>query len=359
MNQESANPQAKATQYTSIGGQAVIEGVMMRSPHFLSVAIRTSSDTILVKDERIRSLGDTFPILKKPFIRGIVSLIESMVTGIKILSFSAEVAAQNEKQQIETTNAEKKTSELSKLAISLSLITAFAAGMGLFVVAPHLITVGLGQLGLIANTTQSPVFHLVDGLIKVSFLLIYIYSISMMKDIFRVFQFHGAEHKSIANFESGSELTAKNASSFSKLHPRCGTSFLLFLLVISILVFSFLFPVIGASHLSANPILNHALQIILKIFLMLPVAGISYEFIKVSACNMDNTFLKALILPGLLLQKLTTKEPDEAQLEVALVSLKRVLFLEKNPQLFVAEPFTIRSSADVPTAQAALADFPE
>lgn len=341
--------------YTSIGGQAVIEGVMMRSPHFLTIAVRKPDNKILIKEQPWKGYADRLPFLKRPFLRGICTLVESMVNGVEALSYSANVAVANDPAN---KGKDGKPEELSTFAIFSSIFFAFVMGMVLFVALPHLITVGLGKAGLFASGVNNPMFHLVDGVIKVAFLVAYVYLIAFMKDIHRVFQYHGAEHKSIYAFESGEELTVANARKFSTMHPRCGTSFLLFLLIISILVFSFLFPLMNATQLSDVPVINHSLLVLIKIALMFPVAGISYEFIRLSANHMDNVIFRVLIFPGLILQKLTTREPSDDQLEVALASLKRVLVLEKTPAAVSKQEVEVASLAEIRPVAASVTEFP-
>jgi uncharacterized protein YqhQ len=339
--------------YTSIGGQAVIEGVMMRSPHFLTIAVRKPNNKILLKELPWKGYADRFPILKKPFVRGVTTLVESLVNGVEALSYSANAAVAND-----PTKPGEKQEELSTFAMFSSIFFAFVMGMALFVAAPHYITVLIGKAGLFEAGIQNPIFHLVDGAIKVSFLVTYVYLIALMKDVKRVFQYHGAEHKSIYAFENGDELTVANARKYTTLHPRCGTSFLLFLLIISILVFSFLFPFINVTSISENPLLNHTVLVLIKIALMIPVAGISYEFIRLSANRMGNPIFKVLIFPGLILQKLTTREPTDDQLEIALASLKRVLVLEKTPSAISEKEIEIASLADIARVQATVTEFP-
>jgi uncharacterized protein YqhQ len=171
-------------------------------------------------------------------------------------------------------------------------------------------------------------FHAVDGAVKALIFIGYIWGISFMKDVYRVFQYHGAEHKSIATFEAGMELTVENARKFTTLHPRCGTSFVFFLILVSILLFSAVFTIIPIGT-NLPPILRHVVAVLFKIVLMFPVAGISYELIKASGKCSDQWWAKAMAAPGMMLQKLTTKEPDDQQLEVALSSIKAVLYLEE------------------------------
>lgn len=306
-------------QYTSIGGQAVIEGVMMRSPHFVAVAVRRPDQKIVIQHQPYSGWGQKHSILRKPLLRGVVTLVESMMLGVRALSFSANIAS----------TEEESDEPLSHWAIVVSMLFAFVMGMGLFVALPHLIAVLVSSNTYFTVSLESPWFHLLDGLFKIMILLAYVYLIALMKDIHRVFQYHGAEHKSIYTFEAGEELTVKNARKYTTLHPRCGTSFLLFLVLISILVFSALFPVFNLTQLSSIPFLNHFYMILVKIVLMLPVAGIAYEFIKTCSLRMENPVFRMLIWPGMILQKLTTREPEDDQLEVALASLRKVLLLEK------------------------------
>ena len=344
----------------------------MRSPHFLTIAVRKPDNTILIRELHWKGISDRFPICKKPFLRGIVTLIESMTNGIEALSYSANVAIANDPDAKKESTGSSKTSDgspnspkstneepqaLSNLAIMGSIAFAFAMGMGLFVAAPHLVTLWLGKQGLFQSEVAHPAFHLIDGFFKVLFLVSYIFLIALMKDIKRVFQYHGAEHKSIYTFEQGEELTVENAKRHTTLHPRCGTSFLLFLLIISILVFSAFFPALGVTKLSDNVILHHLILIIMKIFLMLPIAGISYEFIRLSSRHTDNLIFRILIFPGLLLQKLTTREPTDDQLEIALASLKRVLYLEKNPQSLSVKELEITSLAQINPVAASVGEF--
>jgi uncharacterized protein YqhQ len=342
-----------STQFTSIGGQAVIEGVMMRSPNFIAVAVRKPDSKIVIKNRPYLGLGQRFPFLKKPILRGVVTLVESMMQGVDALSYSASIAAVDDE-------AKEKGEELSNWAIATSMGVAFAFGMGLFVALPHFLTTVVTSSERLQITAQSPLFHLLDGFLKMMILLAYVYLIAMMKDIHRVFQYHGAEHKSIYTFEAGEELTVENARKYTTLHPRCGTSFLLFLVLISIAVFSAVFPLFGLTQLSPIPLLNHALMILVKIVLMFPVAGLAYEFIKICACKMDRPIFKAMIWPGMILQKLTTREPDDHQLEVALASLRQVLRLEKGAEnLSESSEQEIASLADLGLVPVRAAEFPE
>lgn len=329
--------------FTSIGGQAVLEGVMMRSPHFIAVAVRRGkSNKIVIKHDPYSTVLKKYPILAKPILRGVATLIESMIQGMGALSFSAEIGS-------ETESSDQPVEKVSKTEIFSSMAFAFVMGMALFVALPHAITAVITSDTLLGISNNSPLFHLLDGIFKMLILMAYIWLISRMKEIRRVFQYHGAEHKSIYAFESGEELTVANARKHSTLHPRCGTSFLLFLVLISIVVFSILLPSLGLTHFG---------MIIAKMVLMFPVAGIAYEFIKACACRMDNAFFRALISPGLHLQKLTTLEPDDEQLEVALASLRQVLRLEKHIDS-KESGFEVATLAELSYSPTAVAEFPE
>jgi uncharacterized protein YqhQ len=343
-------PESKnAPKFTSIGGQAIIEGVMMRSPHFMAIAVRKPNGKIVIKHRPYESVAQKYPILKKPVLRGVVMLVESMVQGIDALSYSANIASAEE----------EKGEPLSFWAIAGSIASAFVMGMGLFVALPHFLTaIATSESGL-GITAQSPLFHLLDGVLKMSILLLYVWLIAKLKDIHRVFQYHGAEHKSIYAFEAGEELTVENARRHTTLHPRCGTSFLLFLVLISVLVFSAVFPLFHLTELSPVPFVNHVLMILVKMVLMLPVAGLAYEFIKMCACRMDNPIFRAMIWPGMVLQNLTTREPDDSQLEIALASLRQCLLLEKTTVAKPAAEVEFSSLADIGLVAARVAEFPE
>jgi len=292
----------------TVGGQAVIEGVMMKAPQRLCVAVRLPSGGLVLKSDPFRPLAQRFPLLGRPFLRGPVVLGETLVQGMKALSFSAQQALEEEGE------------EMGSWALGLTMAMAVAAGLALFVALPHLLALWLGRTSFLGFDTDSLWFHLIDGVIKVGFFLAYLWGIGLMSQIRRVFEYHGAEHKSIYCFEAGQELTVANARSFSRLHPRCGTAFLLVVLVISILVFAGAFPLLP--RLAQAGWLNQALQIGLKILLMLPIAGLSYEVIRLAGKRQGRGCWGVLLWPGLQLQKLTTREPDDGQLETALTALR-------------------------------------
>ncbi|HSR12282.1 MAG TPA: DUF1385 domain-containing protein, partial [Thermodesulfobacteriota bacterium] len=292
------------------------EGVMMRAPNALAIAVRRPNGEVVVKEDVWRSFSNRFKFLKWPFVRGSVVLFETLVNGMQALSFSANQALE-----------EGKDEKLSSWAIASVMAVAFGIGLLFFVVLPHYLTGFLGQAFGRELSVESFLFHLVDGLIKVLFLVAYIYAISQLKDIRRIFQYHGAEHKSIFAYEAGEELTVSNARKYSTLHPRCGTAFLLFVVVISIVLFSALFPFLprfpGLGKAAANVV-----YVAIKLPLLFPIAGIAYELIKLSGKKADHPILRLAIAPGLWLQRLTTRPPTDDQLEIALRALQGALRIE-------------------------------
>lgn len=284
----------------TIGGQAVIEGVMMRGPELTATAVRTPEGKIEISSRPVNSISDRYPILKKPLLRGCVSLIESLVIGIRSLGYSAQMAGEEEEQ-------------LSDRELAGTIAFAFVLAAVLFIAIPT------GAAKLFHSITEDPVFlNLMEGLLRLFIFIAYIVGISRMKDIQRVFQYHGAEHKTIACFEAGEALTVENAMKHTRFHKRCGTSFLLIVMLVSIFVFAFL----GWPSLIE--------RIVSRIVLLPVVAGISYEIIRFSA-NSDNCLLGWAVKPGLWLQRLTTREPEPDMLEVAIESAKAVLPADKIP----------------------------
>ncbi len=319
-----------ATKPCDVGGQAVLEGVMMRSPRCLAIAVRKPSGEIVVKEDVWVSIWEKLRFLRWPFLRGGVVLFESMHNGIKALSFSARHAGlEDEGVKPDATAPATPEKEPTSLAITLTIVTSLAFGLGLFVALPHFLTwlfgKATGSLALQGGTAVA--FHLVDGVIKMAIFIGYLWGISRMKEIHRVFQYHGAEHKSIYTYEKGLALTVDNARAQTRLHPRCGTSFLLIVLMTSILVFSMVTPFLPL--FSETKWLNHLALVFVKIPLMFPIAGLAYEATKLSARRPNHPLVRAFVWPGLMLQKITTQEPDDSQLEVALAALKMTLWREE------------------------------
>lgn len=294
-----------------VGGQAVIEGVMMRTPHAYAVAVRRADGSIEVKKEPVKRLSDYCKPLSWVVIRGFAVLIQSMVLGLRTLNFSINVSMKDLEEKEKPKKAKKDS---SAFPVALSMILGVAVAVVLFILIPLWLTSWLrGYIPAIHNWV---VFNLVDGLIRVIIFLSYIILISFMKDIRRVFQYHGAEHKVVHTWEAAEDLTVENARRKSTQHPRCGTSFLMFVMVISIIVFS-IFK------------LNAFWAIFLSRLVLIPVvSGLSYELIRFSAPRCQKGFFRSIVLPGLALQRITTKEPSDDQLEVAIQALKEALDLE-------------------------------
>lgn len=272
----------------------------MRGPELTATAVRTPEGKIELSSRPVNSISDRYPILKKPLLRGCVSLIESLVIGIRSLGYSAQMAGEEEEQ-------------LSDRELAGTIAFAFVLAAILFIAIPT------GAAKLFHSITEDPVFlNLMEGLLRLFIFIAYIVGISRMKDIQRVFQYHGAEHKTIACFEAGEALTVENAMKHTRFHKRCGTSFLLIVMLVSIFVFAFL----GWPSLIE--------RIVSRIVLLPVVAGISYEIIRFSA-NSDNCLLGWAVKPGLWLQRLTTREPEPDMLEVAIESAKAVLPADKIP----------------------------
>jgi uncharacterized protein YqhQ len=288
-----------------IGGQAVIEGVMMRSLTGYTVAVRQPDGGVAIRKDKLVSITTKYPFLKFPVLRGSVVLIQSLILGMRALNYSASVASEGKDGE----------PEMSNWAIAGSMAMALVLGVGLFILAP------LGLTNLIRHYLLPDMgnflYNAIDGVIRAVFFFVYIASISLMEEIRRVFQYHGAEHKTVYTFEANEELTVENARTKSTLHPRCGTSFLLFVMAISILVFS-LIP-------STAPF---AVKFGARVVLIPLIAGLAYEIIRFSARHLENPVCKVLIRPGLWLQRITTKEPDDKQLEIAIIALKEALLYD-------------------------------
>lgn len=298
---------------TSIGGQAVIEGVMMRGPHKIATAVRKPDGEIIIDEKENKSLGK---IAKVPIIRGVIAFISSMVIGVKSLMFSAkfyDVEDENKKEK-----KKEKKENMSDWMIYGSVILAICMSVGLFIVLPNVIS-----NIFVPNKEANPViYNLVESIVKIAIFLGYLFAVSLMKDIQRTFEYHGAEHKTIFCYESGEELIPENVKKYSRFHPRCGTSFLLFVVIISIIVFS----LVGVYE---NPFINLGLRL-----LLLPlVAGISYEIIKFAGRS-TSKYITWLNAPGKWLQRLTTREPDEKQIEVAIAALKAVIPENKDDDIW-------------------------
>lgn len=300
----------------AVGGQAVIEGVMMRGPHSIATALRKKDNTILIKKEEFISLTKKNKFLGLPIIRGFVSLIEMMIIGLKTLSFSAEEAIKDEENNTNEENKENKKKKMDKLYEIFSYVFAFGLAFLFFVFLPYRIAYWLDI------DKANFLFNIVKGLIQISFFILYIFAISFLKDVRRLFEFHGAEHKSVFAYESDPNFVLEDTKKFTTFHPRCGTSFIFIVLIIAILVFSIFDTLLSAIMHVDIPLFT---RIGLHLLLMPIISGISYEILKYSGKNTDNFFVKLFSSPGLALQRITTKKPSEQQLEVAICALHSAL----------------------------------
>ena len=303
----------------NIGGQAVIEGVMMRSKDRVSTAVRIPNGKIVVKTEEYKSLASKYKILNTPILRGAVAFVEMLILGIKTLNFSADVAMK-EAEKEEAAKKGEEVSEKRSKSNSLMLVFSalFAVGFGIFVFffIPLAIT---NWLDLDKNAIG---FNLLAGAIRLTMFVLYVWGISLFGEFKRIFQYHGAEHKSIFAYETGDELLPERAACHTRFHPRCGTSFILIVALIAILIYA-VSDTIYTIYTGHPPVLLTRFAIH---FSLLPiVAGGSYELLKLSGKTRDNKLTRVLIQPGLWLQKITTKEPSIDQLEVAIVALRASL----------------------------------
>lgn len=306
---------------TTIGGQALIEGILMRGPKDLAIAIRKSDGEIILKEEKLNTLGMRHKFFRLPLIRGVVGLIESMAFGIRALMYSAEFFEEGLEDE-EDKNKETFFDRIFKdkkedVEIVFTLFISLAVAVLLFILLPSLITNFFNR-----GEANPFLLNLIEGFVRILIFLVYIVAVSKMEDVGRVFKYHGAEHKAIHCYEHGEELTVENIKKYPILHPRCGTSFLFMVMIVSILVLSFFgWP---------NPIKRVLIRLI-----MLPlIAGISYEINRI--IGKSNSRLAYIIsYPGLFIQKIATvKEPDEEQIEVAIEALKAVLTGKKEEDLW-------------------------
>lgn len=307
-----------------VGGQAVMEGVMMRSPERTAVAVRQESGKIVVRVKPNKQLAKKYKFLGWPIIRGVVNFFMMMVLGIQTLTESAEMAGMEaeEPSEFEKKMAKRLGKSAEDVMMGAAVVLALAMSIGLFFVLPTLIEswIRYGMTGGVADAVlsggQKLLLNLVGGIIRIAMFIGYILLVRNVKEIKRTFMYHGAEHKSIHCLENGLELTVENVKKQSRLHPRCGTSFLVFVFLISIIVFIFF----GTND-------GGALSRVLSRLLLLPlVAGISYEVLKgLAHANDEHPIVRALKWPGMMLQKLTTAEPDEDMCQVAIESLKCAL----------------------------------
>ena len=309
------------SKYADVGGQAVIEGVMMRGKDHLATAVRLPSGEITVDIKENKSVLRRWKILKIPILRGLVSFFESMVVGMTALTYSADLQLEEETDSDSSETASNSESvkkvkagnpkaendggsKIPAFVMFLTILVSLGFGVALFFFLPNFL-VGLVKNAIPSNTLA----NLCEGLVRITIFVLYVLIVSQMKDIRRVFEYHGAEHKTIHCFEHGLPLTVDNIQRFSRLHPRCGTSFMLIVMVVSILFFSFL------------PWTNPIQRLFYRLLLLPVVAGISYEIIKFAG-RFDNVITRIISFPGMCLQRLTTREPSGDQIEVAIRALE-------------------------------------
>jgi uncharacterized protein YqhQ len=305
----------------NVGGEAVIEGVMMRSPHFYAIAVRRADKKIVTTSGPVNSIAEKHDFLKWPLLRGIVSMVESMALGYKSLNYSADVMEADilkeeaKKKGIKQKDVKPRNQTLD---MAISLVVAVALFVVLFIMVPQFLTKQLGRV-FKEFTTGNIMFNLGMVFFKLIIFFIYVWAISFLEDIKRIFQYHGAEHKSIFVFEAGEKLAFNSTKKYTTRHPRCGTAFIMITLIISLFVFVPFLP----------PTLKIWQRILYELPLLLPIVAVSYEVLKLSDRFSENPAVKLFIMPGLAFQYLTTKEPDKSQVEVAIKSLNTVVALEE------------------------------
>ena len=286
-----------------VGGQAVVEGVMMRGPKAIATAVRKHDGSIVYKKIELTENNNKW--FKIPFIRGVFALFDAMVVGTQELIFASNQAGLEEEK-------------LNDSQITWTVTGSILLGVAIFMVLPS-------YIGGFIFKEKTVMANILEAIVKLVFFLGYIWGISFFKDIKRVFEYHGAEHKSIINYEEGTELTPENAKKCTRFHPRCGTSFLLLVMFISILVFSVVDLLFGVTRENSGMVMFLIYKLITRVLFVPVVAGISYELQRWTSYHLNNSFAKMIAKPGMWLQKITTSEPDESQLEVAIVALNVAL----------------------------------
>ena len=312
-------PILESGEETLVGGQAVMEGVMMRAPHSYCTAVRRASGEIVTEESPLPKVSETYPIFKYPILRGVGTLGQAMWLGVKALKFSANVALADENNK----DGKPEATEIPAWVMTANLVFSFAFFIVLYKFVPLWLTTQLQHAYPVIENRV--LFNLVDGVIRIAIFITFLFGLSRYKDIHRVFEFHGAEHKVVFNFESGKPVTTANAQSFVTFHPRCGTSFLLVVMVISMILYTVL------------PVDGFAAKFAARIVLLPLIAGLSYELIRFAA-RKRGSLLAMLTAPGLWLQKITTQPPADGQVEVAIRALDGAMELEKKQggQLVIA-----------------------
>lgn len=312
---------SKKKHITSVGGQALIEGVMMQGPKGVATAVRKPDNSICVEYHDVKHLKDKNKIFGLPIIRGIVAFIESMILGYRLLMYSAEVSGMEDIEDVEMNKFEKWiTDKLGDKFMDFIMVIASILGFALaFVIFFFLPVFIFNKLNALCNMSLTAWQGTIEGCMKIVIFVIYMLLVSQMNDIKRLFKYHGAEHKSIACYENGEDLTVENVKKCSRFHPRCGTSFMFVMLILSIVVVTLLSLVVP-SELKQNTIA----WMLIKLPLIPIIMGLGYEFIKYAGKH-NNLFVKIVSAPGLWMQRITTKEPDDDIIEVGIESLKAVI----------------------------------
>jgi len=323
-----------------VGGQAVIEGVMMRSPKRIATAVRRSNGEIEIKTDEYVSLIQRKKYLNIPVVRGAITLIEVMILGIKTLQWSADKAMEDIEEEDRKKGKkvkEKKKSGMSTASAIFTISIALLIGIGMFFALPLYLTTEIFNI-----EKDALLFNLVSGAIRIVFFLLYVWGISFLKDVKRLFQYHGAEHKSIFAFEDKVFLSPANVQKFTTFHPRCGTSFIVIVMLVSLVFFAFLDTLI----ISYTGSISLVVRLLTHLPLIPIVGGISYEALKASAKHADSKIVHFLITPGLGLQRITTSQPDDEQVEVAINALRAALGEDYKDEL-VAEDTTVQKKTAV------------
>ncbi len=302
-------PILESGEETLVGGQAVMEGVMMRAPHSYCVAVRRPDGTIVTEEAALSKVSDKYPIFKLPIARGVGTLGQAMVLGVKALKFSADAAMDDD-----TTGGQTKKKEIPGWAMALNILFSIAFFIFLYKFVPLLLTTELEKF--YPSLDNQILFNVVDGIIRMVIFVVFLVLISRLRDIRRVFEYHGAEHKVVFNFESGRPVTVENAQSFTTFHPRCGTSFLLVVMLISIAVYALV------------PASTFAMKLLSRIVLLPVITGLSYEMIRFAAKHRKG-LMALMTAPGLWLQRITTQPPADDQTAVAIHALDGAMELEK------------------------------
>jgi uncharacterized protein YqhQ len=300
-------PVLESGEETLVGGQAVMEGVMMRAPHSYCVAVRKANGEIITQEMPVPRMSEKYPLFKYPLLRGLGTLGQAMSLGIKALRFSANAALSEEDA------SKAKPEEVSSWMLTLNLVFSFAFFIFLYKFVPLYLVTSLGKW---YPTLQGRIaFNAADGLIRMAIFIGFLLLISRWKDIRRVFEYHGAEHKVVFNYEAGTPVTVENAQAFTTYHPRCGTSFLMVVMLVSMVVYTVI------------PFDSFALKLLSRVVLLPVIAGISYEVIRFAA-KRRGSLLSTLTAPGLWLQRITTQPPTDAQATIAICALDRAMWLE-------------------------------